>query len=946
MALDQPIHRYAWVLDIEAEGETISFGTTDLPEEEAQAALGRFYPKRIKSPDTTIVQSMTDVFYGIQEGARATFNCSNVDRVLDPATDYRGLPALLRHYDRETNDVTTELSGIVLEIQYPGDDAIITIGSHHDGLFDTLLPTQVVDVATLEFATSQDAGIPLPVIFGKNVVIRPTYVADDSVTQSPYGFDYIVGYDADLRVETVFTDVDEDQAGLERLGVYRTAPGTPVYASTSSFTVTGDQAKAYGLVTPGGTVIGGMPLRCHTTASGTATWLYTALAGYSGGTASGTVTVYDPIFDSGLHSVEIGGDFNIIRDGYVNVEINPTEGIQADFTAIRLYFPERGGLIVQVSNPDLTNPAAVIAQIMTNDIWGLSSVTPQGLDGASFIQASIDFTDAGLDEAVAGALGGDRAQRTARDVLNEILMMRGARLTYSATLMQWVLEVDTAPAAATLTFSLGDGLANNIKRINSYGYVPLSQAVRNFVVAFESPGRARAVLSRYVPGTYRQRATVAVSGLGRDRTITSPWIRTQQIASRVAYYMAKKLQAAERPLSITVGQEGRQLQLGDLIHVEITDHGIDADYQVVGIARSLIETTLTLHVSTPEAYTFDADQVVITDAPQESEQRFVPGVGGNEFYNANLSSPPWSPFNWGTTIPTWPHDWSVGAVDGNTALLEYARYNYNAVLRAGTLSGNYVQLKFSALGSGDFNATSVNGLASGGLNLASYLSLKPSTDYIVSIYCSRTEGLEIGILVNKLLVGFEFIEPTVVVDLTDTNNNGWVRHYSRFKTSADAIDHVIVLFHQNTTHEYLLEAPMLERVTSTSKRPSPWRASPKAAVTTLPGDTTGLSGSRTVIHTIPAGSTVMGVTIGVAATISANYDVGTDADPTAWADNCDKKAVGDRTNVEDFQGGNPTHYPTSTQVFIRTAGGGTVTFSAGTVTASIDFLRAAPSTIT
>lgn len=862
------------------------------------------------------------------------------ERIVDQDRDYRGTPCRLRHYDLETSEVVTELQGILVEAQFPGNDAIVTAGSHYDGVFDTLIPTQVVDVATTEFASAQDAGVPLPVIFGRSVPVRPVFIADDTVTQAPYGWDYIVGYDADIRIEDVFTDIDQDQAGLEPLSAWRDAPGTPTYSSTTKFTVTGDHSKAYGTVNPGGTVIGGMPLRCHTTATGTADYAYSVCGSYTGGTASGTVTVFDAILDAGLSGVQIAGDFNVIRNGYVNVEVNPATGATADFTAIRLYFPEQGGLIVIASNSDLTNPATVIAEILSDDVWGLSSVTPIGLDGASFLAAASDFTAAGLSTAVQGALGGDKSQRAARDVLNEILMMRGARLTYSATTEQFSLVVDTAPSASTLSFEEGPGTKNNIKRVNSYGYVPLSESVRNLTVAFESPNRSRSNLGRYVPGSYRQRATVAVSSRGKDRVITSPWIRTQSVAGRVCYFVAKKLKAADKPLSITVGQEGRQVTLGQLVRVKIPERGIDRDFQVMGITRSLIETTLTLHRSTPEAYTYDAAQVVFTAEPDAPSRRFTPGLGGNLIYNPTLG-PPLVTSIVGAIEADAPEGLDIYGVNCTSWWV-----NYDRITQGNTLSDSYVQATWNPIVGSLFPYVEFR-----------TLPLLATTDYIASIYSDASTGLYFRMVywvrTSPATIGQRLYELTTVVDPTDTDSNGWVRHYARFRTDANYTYRAptglsVMRVYTNVAGTFNFAAPMIERVTTDSRRPSPWRGAPPKQVTTDQGTATGLSPERRkLIHTIPAGSIVVAVPISVAATVSHNYDVGTDGDPTAWANNCSKKTVGNRTTAADFaDGGNPVHYPTATPVYIRTAGGGTATFTGGTVTASIDYLRPTQPTIT
>lgn len=855
---------------------------------------------------------------------------------LNAAEDQRGYPARLRHYDRTTGEVVVELQGMVLEVQHPETNAVVTVGSHDDGLFDVQIPTQVVDTATAEFFTAGDPGAPFPVIFGTGVPVRPVFIADDTQTASPIGFDFIAGYGA-LKVEAVFTDWDPEMPGFEALSAYYTAPGSPTYVSATQFHVSGSQNMAYGLASDsGGTIIGGFPFRAHTTATGTTAYAYSSIKSYT----NGTVAIADAILDAGISGAEIGGDYLVIRDGYTGVTVNAASGATADFTALRLYDLPQSGVIAQVSNAGTTNPATCIAAILSDPTWGLSSVTQQSLNGASFVQAGIDFSSAGLGSAIQGALGGDRSQRIARDVLNEMLMMRGARLTRNLA-GEWLLPVDTAPSASTLSFELGPGTKNNIKRVNSFGYVPLGQAVRNVVIAFEAVGRARDKLKRFVPSEYRQRATVAASGRGADRIITSPWIRTQSVAGRVAYYLAKRLAAADRPLSITVGQEGRQLTVGQLVRIRIPARGVESDWQVMQIQRSLIETTLLLHRIDPAMYTYDAAQVVFTDAPDPSERRFKPGTGGNLIVNSRLGAPfiPVSANISGTltTISPWPSGVDIAGAGTITAMSS----NYNLALKQRSIGGNYVEASFT-------------GVAAGGIGIRMTThNLKASTAYLVSAYCSASEGIFFQVEYFLADTSSHGEALTTVADPTDVSPNGHIRHYARFRTRADYLPTAgvdsggaAVSIMAITGGTYRYDAPLLEEWTARNVRPSPWKPSPPAYSLMAQGNAVTLAGkTRAALLTTAAGSTLLGATVSVSGSVSHPFNVGIDGDATLWGNACTKGAVGQRTDTGDFaDGGSPVHFATPTIIYIERAGGGT--FTSGTVTGAVEYWRASPPTVT
>lgn len=254
-------------------------------------------------------------------------------------------------------------------------------------------------------------------------VMTPPLVGRDD---DPYGLDFLLGWQLDsdgnpmdITVQRVWQDVQTDP-GMELLSSWVDAPGSPTYGTAEYFAVFANYEINYPV---------GTPVRFKTTASGS-TWLYSHVESYDAASSPDRVYVAHDNLATGLNSVQIAADYIIETSRY--------SLLGEDLLSIRCFDGAAGGVVVQVRNTSLANPATMIREIMRNTKWGLG----QTVNEASFSQAVADFAAAGLGEAVDGVIGHDRNQRHARDVLRDLCSMRGARLTRNASSGEWELAVD------------------------------------------------------------------------------------------------------------------------------------------------------------------------------------------------------------------------------------------------------------------------------------------------------------------------------------------------------------------------------------------------------------------------------------------------------------------------------------------------------------------------
>lgn len=925
MAAPQPVYRFAWCLWIKS-SPAVRASTTDLPEDAAMATLGAFYTKRIVNDDAELTFELPNVYYGLPTARVGEFLLDNSDLALSSSAEWRLVPVVLLRYDRELDVATTELTGFITRAAFVGSRVRVTLAAYNSALLDELLPAAVLDPAVgSPFEETGAPGAPVPVVFGEDVPVRPPS-ADVDATSDPPGYDFVVSH-GNVYVRSVHQDVDRDTPGLERLGVFADAPGSPTLVSSTKFSVTGDQRRRY-LYEAG---LGGMPIRFKTTAGGS-TFFYSNVKAYDTGASPHEVEIEDALLGAGLNSVQIAGDYLVLRGGYQDVTdgLLPVPGAPgADMTVVRLFDAGDSAPVATADNPlypiATTHISDVVQAILTNGIWGLSVRSAQAVNAASFAAAGVALGLAGLVGAVRGALAYDGQQRRAGNALDELLMMRGIRLTQNDSL-EWVVTVDTQPAAASKTFQLGPGEESGIriKRILDHGRVDAETAIRNVILHWCPLGRASAAGAKFTSREYAYRSTKAVAAVGRDLSIFNQWIRDQDTAEKVAHYLGEKLQGADERLRFAAGQEARDVALGEVITVSVPSDGISGDWQVHAITRTLSgDVTLSCFRANADAY--GAVSGVTTSAdPTDIEHRTASGSGTNLIANPDFSGP----YRTLGGVVT-PHRWAVNALDVAVTL------DYSAAVLPDLFGGHYLRCVTTGdatpTGPSSFTISTLDQPCPGGVTL------------IGSFYCDATEGVFAYVTFSG--GGSTTRQAQLVRDPTDVNGLGWARVY--FRTHAPTgTQRCLFGIGFSKAGTYQIEAVQLEVAQRTARRPSPWRRHTPQPVTEKAYAALTFTGvnSYTATNLIPAGCKVVGVTARITTPIvfgtATSWGIGVAADEGAWGSGLTITAENAATSAADFSTRNEIYFPTATSVIVK--GNGTGTLTSGAVYLTVEYTRPAP----
>lgn len=915
MADPKDIYRFAWALWIKSTPAVFA-ATTDLTEAAELAALvsattaGAVFTRRILSTDIALTESTADPFYGIVEAGELAIALDNSDGTFTFASEWRTVPAVLFHVDRETATVTEQAALVITNVRLVGSRALVTIGSFDTAVMETLLPAAVIDPAPgSPFETSASPAVPVPVVFGEDVPVRAPSLAHDPASDPP-GEDFAVGFGG-LYIRKVYLDEDRDTPELEALGAWATAPGSPAYVSTTRFSVSDDQSARYAA---------GMPIRFKTTASG-GTHLYSDVVQYDTGTSPHQVQIAHALLDSGLNSVAIGGDWLAVR-GYTGITdglLPVPGGSGAMLSAVRVFATGGGGPIVVCDNPSFpvaaTHVSAVVLEVIMNATWGLSTHSTQSVNATAFAAAQVALNLAGLVGAVRGALAYDQQQRRARDVLNELLMMRGMRLRKNSA-DEWLISVDTLPLAASKTFRLGPGEANAIKirKLIDHGKKPLGEAVRRVILHWMPLGRAQAANQKFTPREYARISIAPCAAVGRDLHIFNQWIRDEGTAEKVVYYVAETLKGADEFVEFTAGQEARDVTLGEAFTVQVPSDGISADYRAYATTKTLSEVRIRAYRVNNAA--FDAPTgVVHSNAGDERERRTAAGVGVNLLPNPDFSPPL---YNVSGTTEWLPHGWAAASILFGMTV----EPDFSAAVVPSTVGGHYLRITTIADRAPDttlFSCLVTNG----------QFQVPPASTILPSIYCDQSAGLyawvkwydAAGSFISSKLI-------TLVHDPTDTNGAGWGRMYGRARSPSNA---ALAEFAWgfSKTGTYQVDATMLESGGVTARKPSNWSRAKPQPITQLASVEITFNGASTYTATnlIPAGVRVIGVTSRVTQAITlgtaTSYKIGTAAFDNAWGDAIANVALDAQTTAANFVTANEILFPTATSVVV--AANGTIT---------------------
>lgn len=467
------------------------------------------------------------------------------------------------------------------------------------------------------------------------------------------------------------------------------------------------------------------------------------------------------------------------------------------------------GVVVRAKSR-MQNPALVIKEILVNTTWGLG----QTIDTTSFTDAAADYVTAGLGTAINACLGGDRQQRQAGQVMRELLALYGGRLTKTSA--GWALTVDSAPAAAAVTFGVDDGTFNNVKRVETNAKRSLSDAIRTLTLRFGPTGRIKSSAdygSAYLPGNYSFAIVANCLSVGSDQTIISPWLRYSAHAQRVLAYASKAIKYGDQQPVIVVGQEARVVAIGDLVtYLNVTD-GLNASFRVWRIERRLADIRLSLASYNAAQFTYDAaDTTVANDVLDLDESRGASGHGGNLILNSDFSAGVRSATKAANMVPGWE-------------MMSPSMFNSLVVTEdSATIGGHYLTVPVTTASAGSPAQLSTTKLNSSDPLV---MGIIPDTLYLASVYCDRATSWR---LTGVFFPGSVSSQTGMLSDPTDTNGKGWLRYYTKIRVPADAtLTYAALLVEFTATGTFKFDAFQFEEAGSQA-RPTDWKRNTKWGV--------------------------------------------------------------------------------------------------------------------
>lgn len=937
-------YHLAWVLDIKHPDGTIYAASQDLDMSADVTALGHFYRGLIVNGEQIeIDEQMPEMSSGILiPNLSSEIILDNSDDVFDLGAEWRDVPVKLRLYDRRNSWQKTVYTGVINSAVPRPQRFHLTCKSMLSGLLDTPIPTYVVNTADFPFAA--DVGAAVAVTYGNEAVVRPPNIysstAADSVSQG--GYDQVIGWGRSVDGTTrgaglvrVYSEVVAARPGLEVVTPWEPCPGTPTYLSTSQFTCLGDITTRL----PPGKLIS------YLDASAVRQYTHVLTSSYSVGTpGTTTVAVADPDLPAAMSSVQIAESYVIERNRY-SIDGVPLCSIRWCYAPDDVLLVTRDNRRVDGADGGLpiSNPASVAEDILTSSDFGLA-IDAGDLDSASFAAAASAYSAAALGTAIKWALGGDQRQRPARDVLNDLLWLRGARLVYNGDSEQFEWIVDAVPGSSVMTLGYHDGTYNNVTAFDGIERTPGDEAASSMRLYYCPFGKQAADKSKFDPREYRYFIdSNAITSVGKRVDRFSPVIRDHAVAKAVVGYWSKRWEFGDRQFPITADIRARDLDLGDLVTFVAPELGVDEDVQIWGIKRRWNALSLLCLGYDPTIYSYTGSDLPSPDESEPTEETPSAGGGANLIVNPDFStrfrttSPPNGTIDF-ESLPGWlitdtgGHISSMAITQDNACVGRF----FLTVVVAGTRADLRTNVpRLTAL-------RSIDGDSAG-------IPCAPSRQYLASLYSANSSGLYLranwinssGTLIST--VG-ALPSPIALARLDDSNGKGWHRFYSSFLapreqagTPTQTPAHVYFDACFDAPGTYYVEAFKFEAASRANPRVSEWNhhvgggidrtllnagidvlmpdaADPdmRSERSFLISDETTLSGASVNIRApgggkmLPGGWEVRKVLLVVTETITGaggftGYNLGFDGAPFAWAKACTKLTLGQQTTQADVQ---------------------------------------------
>lgn len=421
--------------------------------------------------------------------------------------------------------------------------------------------------ALTEFRNSviaDDLGKPIPIVFGRAVKVPLLYVkADETLVmdESKREYDYIIGEGIGLDDENfkeVFT-VYRDEQALDNWSFDTPSMGTTTTVPLSIGT-------------------GGDPDLRRPDGWYKYWWIF-------GGDEIRYVTEYDSLtntvtLDSAL-PLAVPNNFPIeLREWrFYNGSQTSPDDPYAGYAFIR--FKKRLGTVGRtddlyadvnglgggddMSVPDgEVNRVRAVESILSNPDWGLGLA----VDSTSFSNAATRML-AISDFTCEGAI---LNQTTATDIFQKLLSFRDMVLYKEGSIK---ISVDGEKLSSNFNFGLGDETGNNniLNASPSIVYKHPNEKVKDLKVRYRRNHREN--------DTFLHEFTRSSSTRGVDETLDLPFVYDHDTADMALDYRRKRQAAADRTLSLDVGEDGKKARRGNLVTVDIPSLGVSSDWEIV-----------------------------------------------------------------------------------------------------------------------------------------------------------------------------------------------------------------------------------------------------------------------------------------------------------------------------------------------------------------------------
>ncbi len=259
--------------------------------------------------------------------------------------------------------------------------------------------------------------------------------------------------------------------------------------------------------------------------------------------------------DYGLEALGFDGSDFVLKDTILIGEARKTwihDGViySASF-GDGLYAVEFTGTFFTTPNQ---NRATVLKNLLSNTTWGAG----EDVDDTSFATAAASLP---LDTWVCD--GSISKKRQLGDVLDDlqfpmVSLERGSD-------GEWEVAVDVTGRTSQGTFGFNDGLYNNIAVINDIYVTPADRALQTAVINYHVSGAGREPLKTN---------SIDVFDFGVTKNYTLPFVSEDVTANKVLSYLKNKALVSDQKINITLGTEGRDRDINEVITVEIPNRGI------------------------------------------------------------------------------------------------------------------------------------------------------------------------------------------------------------------------------------------------------------------------------------------------------------------------------------------------------------------------------------